>query len=251
MANENDHIELDQEEFESIEKYVLGQLLPEEQAKFEQELTHDKKISAKVKEYESLIQGVQEASMREKMETFHQDLEENHEKVIPLIQKRSPRRYLLAAAIALLFISGIWLFLNKPTSNQAIFAQYYEPDPGLASRMSSGESYEFNRGMVDYKSKEYAAAITIWQDLHEQNPTNDTLNYFLGSAFLAKEQAKEAIPFFEQVLSQEKSPFYTESLWYLALASILNKDYSKAREYLNKSSHPNKESLLPILKNDP
>lgn len=251
MENSNQAFDIPQEAFETIEKYVLGEMSGAEISAFKHKIAVDKTLAEQVEEVETLISGSREAAMRIKLDQFHQNLpaEEGITKTLNSSSNRS-KRYFLAAAIAVLFASSIWFFLTQQQEQANTFAQFYEVDPGLITRMSTDQFYEFNRGMVDYKSGKYTDAINAWTDLHTQNQGSDTLNYFLGSAFLANKQGKQAIPYFEAILPQEKSSFYSDALWYLALAHVLIEDYPKAQEYLEQSSHPEKEALLIQLKND-
>jgi len=252
MEDPKQNIDKNQKDFEAIEKYVLKQLSPEELVEFERRIETNPEFSHQVKEVEILIKASQEAGLRSRMDAFHEDLTAEKTKIPTL--KSSPfisKRYLLAAAVALLFVSGIWFLLRNPQETPETFAQFYQLDPGLITRMSIGESYEFNRAMVDYKSGKYDAAIQIWGELHQMNPENDSLSYFLGSAHLAKLEPKQAIPYFQIILPQQESAFYEDCLWYLSLAYLLDGDREQALEYLDKSKHPDKEKLSAQLRNTP
>ena len=105
-------------------------------------------------------------------------------------------------------------------------------------------NYAFNKAMVAYKEGKYQEAIGSWEKLYQNNPDNDSLNYFLGAAHLANSEAHKAIPYLENVFPQAESSFQQESLWYLGLAYLKSGEVEKAKEFLEKSNRPEKEELL-------
>lgn len=136
----------------------------------------------------------------------------------------------------------------RPDANERLFASYYQADPGLVTAMGSSGEYAFDRGMVDYKIGEFAAAIQRWEALLPEKPGNDTLNYFLGTAHLGLKNTTPAKQYLDSVAKQESSPFREDAFWYLALVNILDKDYEAAMLNLHKSNHPKKADLMETIK---
>ncbi len=219
---------------------------PDEQLVLEKELAENKVLSAQFKKVEAVLNGIEEIALRENLDAFHQEWNENRQ-----TGKKSHKiGFPLSIAASFLLLVGFftWLFLMRPDANEQLFTSHYQADPGLVTAMGSSEEYAFDRGMVDYKRGEFAAAIQRWEALLSEKPGNDTLHYFLGAAHLGLKNTAPAKMYLDRVTAQESSAFREDAFWYLALVNVLDKDYEKALLNLKKSNHPEKEDLIKQIK---
>lgn len=244
MNNQN-HIS--QEEFERIEKFILGNMYDQEADAFQEELKQNPTLGEKYKEVEALINAVEEGALRSSLKMLHEEMEfkaaaTKQTNILPSWY------WAAAAAFVLLIAAAVWVLFSKEPSHQRLFTQYYQEDPGLITAMSAAGKYDFDRAMVEYKSGNYRDAILRWEKQLLEKPENDTLNYFLGSAHLALKEADVAIKYFESVTKMLESRFSEDNFWYLALAYLRQGSLEKAQHNLNKSNHPLKEQLLKSLK---
>ncbi len=143
---------------------------------------------------------------------------------------------------------GAWLLLGRVGREEKLFSAYYKPDPGLISAMSTTDNYTFDRAMIDYKTGSYDSAIKAWETLLAAKPDNDTLNYFIGSAWLAKEDGEQAIPYFKKVIVLPGSYFKHDAYWYTGLALLKQKKVKEAVSFIRQSAHEQKDALLLKLK---
>jgi tetratricopeptide (TPR) repeat protein len=233
----NNQLNITEPELALIDEYITGKLsLPEKEA-FEERLQKEPEWKQKVEEVKLLSLGIQEAALRQKLETFH-----THQPV--KVREISWLRRLSAAAVFIGLIGLCWWIFIKPSAEEKLYAGFYKPDAGLATEMSVSENYNFERAMVDYKTGKYSAAIDSWKKLLGENPTNDTLNYFIGSAYIANKDAASAINYFDAVLKTGLPAFASESHWYKGLALIRIGKKEEAIVAINASSHPQKAALL-------
>lgn len=244
MAN---NIHITEDELNLIDQYLAGQLTNQEKLAFEEQLSGNEAWKIKFNEVKLLSVGIQESSLREQLNDFH-----NHtmaSKIIAPVKKMSWVKRLTAAASILFFISLLsWLFFFKPSAEEKIFASFFQPDPGLSTAMGVSDNYDFDRAMVDYKTKNYNAAIQSWSKLLETNAGNDTLHYFIGAAQIANKNETAAITHFDKVLQNTGSVFISEALWYKALALIKQGKKQEAIPLIEKTSHSQKQALLLKLK---
>ncbi|MEO5650553.1 MAG: tetratricopeptide repeat protein [Ginsengibacter sp.] len=245
----NTNSDITPEEFEMLEQYVLEKLPIAEQESVTKRLEADAVLRQKLYSVQLLLLGVQEASLNKKMEQFHQDIRSvkknsssSHRKIY------SMRIWLAAASVIIIATLGALLYFNSSTSDSKLFSTYYKPDPGLIGTMSVSDNYLFDRAMIDYKTGEYAKAISAWESLLKTHPANDTINYFLGSAYLAFDKNAKAIDYFRIVTNQQESYFYKDACWYIGLALLKNDEKKEAISFIEKSNHENKEKLLLKLK---
>ena len=240
--------DISQEEWEQLESYVQHSMTPEERAAFEAKLSADASLQAKLTELQLLMMGINEAVLKERLQTFHLELPAKEEVYSIRRQKSSAlKTWLIAASILLIAGVGGWLLLQKSNSESNLFAAYFKPDPGLITAMSATDNYAFEKAMIDYKSGDYDAAIQAWDSLQKAQPANDTLNYFLGVAHLANEQAAKAANYLKKVTASEGF-FTADAHWYLSLALLKEGKREEAAAVLQKASHPDKDALLQKLK---
>jgi tetratricopeptide (TPR) repeat protein len=238
----NNQTNISQEEFERFESYLLNRLQAKDKFMFETQLADDKEFSAKFQSVKAILEGIEETALRENLECFHQEMIEKE----TIKSKRFPW---LGVAASFLLLLGLftWVFFLSPTEEERLFAAHYQPDPGLVTAMGSSMEYEFDRGMVDYKLGDYEAAIARWENLREEKPENDTLNYFLGAAYLDLKNTDKAIFYFERTLETDADRFADDAYWYLGLAWVLRRDFEQARKSLKLSNHPDAETLIKSL----
>jgi predicted Zn-dependent protease len=240
--------QISQERLEEIERFLQLEMTQEERVSFLSRIQVDPELAEHVNEMQFLYVGVQEASLQQRLDRFHEEIPRNSADTTSGARMFSLRTLLAAASIIIVFaVSGWWLFI-RTEPNQSIFADFYSPDPGLISAMTTSDSYLFDRAMIDYKTGHYEDAINAWSKLQTSHPTNDTLNYFLGSAMLATERTEKAIGYLERVTTSGSSAFLKDTYWYLALAWIKEGDVTKAISWLELSDHPQRDELLKRLR---
>jgi tetratricopeptide (TPR) repeat protein len=235
-----------QEEWDKIEDHIMGTLGEGEKKAFEQALNTQPGLREKYREVESWISALEKIALKEELNRFHEEAFGT--------EQTNKSRYILrwkplamAASITLILGFFLWYFVLLFPTHEKLFHAYYQPDPGLPTTMSNTAAYAFDRGMVDYKTGNYPAAITRWEGLIAEKPQNDTLNYFLGNAHLGLGNTEKAIGYLEIVVQKGKGPFVQDAAWYMALAYLSTGRVQEAREVLDKSTHPQKEVLMEKL----
>ncbi len=242
MNNQEIHISL--EEWEEIEAYLNGSFSTEQLQAFEQRLQTESDLLAKVEKVKLSLLTVEEAGLREDLETFHTRLKTKPVVSIPKHKKNNLTKWLAIAAVFIAIAITTILYLQQPNEHEKIYSSFYKPDPGLSTTMSQTDDYEFEKAMVEYKTGNYEVALASWQNLLRQNPQSDTLNYFIGSALLADKKIEQALPFFDMVLKKEKSTFLPEAEWYKALALLHSGKKQEAILLLKKGTYSKNTNLL-------
>lgn len=234
-----------QQEQEQIERYLSGEMDPAEQEAFRTRLINDPLLQSRVNEIKLLSVGIQEVNLSSRLEEFHSN--------IPVTGRAkaevySMRKWMVAASsIIVIGLAALWFFTREKT-NDKLYADYFQPDPGLLSAMSASSNYSFEKAMVDYKSGKYNEAISGWRQLLNNGAASDTLNYFMASAFLASDRSDSAIIYFDKVQTSQKSVFIAESYWYKGLALIKQGRITEAITSIEKSDRKEKEDLITQLK---
>lgn len=245
----NRKTDISSKEFENIERYLLKQMSEDEYNTFTKQISNDSTFQDKIDTVKLLLVGIQESNLSEKINDFHHEIFSPGKKINQSAGKvLNLKRWMVAASVILLVGLGSLLFFNRSNKQERIFSEYYQPDPGLITAMGSSENYLFEHAMIDYKTQKYDSALKTWQKLLKSNPANDTLNYFIGSAFLAKDKSDSAVYYFQKVVTHPGSYFLNEANWYLGLALIKQQKKQKAIPYIEKSNHQNRAAILRKLR---
>jgi tetratricopeptide (TPR) repeat protein len=242
---QNEPVNISLEEYSELEDYLDGNLSGAVLSAFETRLNEEPLWSEKLSQVRILREGIARAAMKSQLAIFHQEM----------IPKKSQQRFLNARWIwtvaASLFIAitagvGFWSGWFDSSSEQ-LFSAYYAKDPGLTSMMSDAGDYEFDRGMVEYKSGEYAKSLEFWKPLLDLSPQNDTLLYFVAMDYLQLETLEESKLLLEQVIQDDSSQFAQDANWYLGLLKVREGSYQEAISYLNASERDEAAALISKL----
>ena len=235
------------EEWSLIDRYLDDELENNERAEFESRLEQDADWREAVASVRAMRIGIQEAALAQKLPEFHEELTSTGTEV-RMSSKTSGRSWMKwAAAASILAIASLgWWFWSgqKESGDEKIYADYYQPDPGLPTVMGPAEDFEFQQGMVDYKAGNYSVAIAAWEKLLVRFPDSDTLTYFLASAWQADKKFEKALPLFEKVAGQPSSKLAPDAAWYLGLLYLRKGEQEKAQAWIQKSVHPQRDLLL-------
>ena len=238
---------ISQEEFEHIEAYINGQLNDEDLVVFEDRLKNEDGFSSKIDNIKTVINGLETQALKEQLDEFHNELSNKQNQNIthqPKVRILNWKK-IAVAAVLIIGLGSFWLFSGS--SNERLYAEYFTPDPGLPTTMSSNDNYEFYEAMVDYKQGDYKTAISKWKVLQKAKPNNDTLNYFIGVAHLANKNGDAAIYLLENAANNSSFPLINDAYYYLGLAYLKEGNVDKAKENLQKSTLENSKALLSKL----
>lgn len=219
---------ISEELLETIERYINDSLTSQELKDFNQLLELDNDFKLKVEAIKSIRIDDKAQSLKEELNEFQDDISKT------IIKKNSNKtKYFDLSKIAaftavIIAIASIWFFSTP--KNENLYGTYFKKYPALSKTINDTENFDFYDAMVSYKDGNYKIAIDKWKLQQEKKPENDTLNYFIGLAYLANENIDDAIPFLERSIEAEDDfIFLDEAYQYLGLAYLKagNKDLAK------------------------
>lgn len=132
-----------------------------------------------------------------------------------------------AAVFAVILGVGTYLITSKSTKNY--YKTYADSDPGLPVFMSI-EKRVLDQWMLTYKDQNYPKALKTGIELLKENPTNDTIQYYIGVIQLELNHPMQAELYFSKINTQ-KSVFSEQTTWLKAICSI-STDKVKAKKML-------------------
>lgn len=237
---------LSQEDFELIERLLNGELRPDQLDEIQERMASDQNFASQIDEIRDLRLGIERAALAVRLDSYHSEIGDP-DKEVPVRPLRPSWLWGVAASFFLVASAGVWWIMGQKSPEEQLYQAYFRPDPGLVTSMASQGNYEFDRAMVDYKDGKYSEAIDRWEKLLNENPKNDTLNYFFGAALLASDQESLSLDYFQSVAENSRSAFYPDANWYAGLAALKLGQKEKALNFLRASSRPEAQKLISEL----
>lgn len=233
-------------EWEEIELFLSGKLEPSAEAIFKNKISEDGSFEKKVAHVRQVILGIREAALSSELRNV--PLSGHHHLAT---RKPSGKKFFIGwmsgAAAAIVILALLYFGLFKK-SEEKLFAKYYYPDSGLISTMGASDKYAFDVAMIHYKSGQYQKAIEAWKALLKPGISNDTLNYFMGNAYLAMDETQQSISYLTEVTKDTASVFRKDAEWYLGLAFLKSGKKDEAINHIAQSENEKKEELLQLIR---
>lgn len=228
------------EEYETIERFLQNEMTEADAAAFKIKLQADKILQQKTEEVKLLLVGIKEVSLEEQMVKFHNSMSIKKAGRVVAFSKR----WLIAASVLAIACLSLWWFAGRENKYDKLYASYFTPDPGLITAMGSSENYSFEKAMVEYKEGNYKKAIEAWSALRSAQQQSDTLNYFLGMAYLAMNKKARAKEFLTLITNDSNKSFYKDACWYLGLVFLKEGEKEKAIDLIRASNHSESNDLI-------
>lgn len=225
---------MDQDENNGIkmQRYLDGDLGGQERLDFEKQLKSDPDLQSQADTYNALPGGIR---YHARMEAWQQigklEAEAASEDMgtIPSSRKIWPY-WAVAASIALVFCSVVYLFFNPFNSDKRLFEENFTPYPVLAGAPTRGDNdlqALQENAFAAYSNGNYGEAIPSFEKKGAQEEDPLAL-FYLGNAYLATGRNQDAILAFEKVLTYPTA-LVPQARWYLGLSYLANGDDEQAR----------------------
>lgn len=237
-------------DFDLIENFILGKLDEPENALVRERLEHDSEFLKEYQEVKNIIVAIQAKGLKESL-ADRKIVENNTGRIISLSSRKSGttrRAWLVAASLAMLLAFGWLLYtINAPANQSNLMAEAFYTDPGLPTRMSATEHYQFYDGMVDYKTADYEMALKKWSNIHS-GIGFDTLQYYKAMSLLNLRKLNEAEDLLKDI--PHSSALYNQSQWRLLEILIRQDDLNAARKLIKtlpQDIHPEYQKVQDFL----
>lgn len=220
------------ENFELLEKYILGDLSSEEVKSVEARLEQDAGFRKEYSELKDLIVSIESKGLEESLRERRIPEETSSTgKEIRMVGKKKYnfRIYTIAAAIAALLIGGWWIY-GLQSERYSPLAEVFYTDPGLPTKMSAAtDHYAFYDGMIDYKMGDYSEALKKWSAI-TTGIGQDTIGYYQAMALLNLTRYSDAMALLNEI--PETSDLYEKAEWRKLEIYIREENYEEAKAFL-------------------
>ncbi len=228
-------------EIKYIDRYLNGKLTVDQLKEFERQITLDPVLKEKVEkikimpndlfiiEKDRLAQNVKKWIDIDRSSDVQNSPKERGT-LTPL-----SKRILGIAAIFILIVSAIWLFLstNTPDQKAQLYMAQLHQDP-IVLRGSSNDSWEL--AIENYTNRDFDKMIDEMKKwIENKNSTAEQLFYFaLANLYCSHQSYEIALDYFAKTEQKDPTTYKDEITWYRALIFIKRKEYEEARSELMK-----------------
>lgn len=133
------------------------------------------------------------------------------------------------AVLALLIIGTFAIYFLMPNkavveTPNSIYAAYYQPYPNKVDENTAGKAGENLAPFELYETGQYKEAISGFMP----NLADETVRWYFGQSMHASGHLPGAKKIYRQFLSDDESPFFIHSRFYLGLVHLKNGDKQEA-----------------------
>ena len=230
-----------------IAKYLNSELNEEEVKSFQTRLKEDAVFSEEYTLQKSMNIFLEKDRNQPALESklasigngfFAEEKNESEEKVIPINRNKNRNRWLIGL-IATAAVAALLVMFN-PFQQQDLYNQYASHQPISLTEKSAGSDIG-TKAETAFNQKKYATAYENLTIYLQENPADQKAQLALGISALESGETAEAITIFEKI-NTGNSALKNYGTWYLALSYLKQKDFEKAKTFLNQV--PDSEKTL-------
>lgn len=220
-----------------IDRYFENSLSPKEQKLFNDLLQNNAEFSTEF-QFQKDLKEIIAVKQQEDLKSTLVEIENRSQKNSRLML--IPKKWMVAASFLILTSLGIWGIQSKYfPSNEAIYADYFEPSRNIVQPIVRGENLNTieYKAFVAYEAQNYYKAINLFNSV--KNPDQVYIDFYKGICFMSINKPEEAIDLLKSVsnsndLNENQEGFNKKSQWYLALAYVKIHDKQNAIKELTK-----------------
>ncbi|OXB24250.1 hypothetical protein B0A80_06010 [Flavobacterium tructae] len=220
---------MNEERYILFDQYLQGEMTVEEKNSFEKQLSEDHELASAFETFKEVqLQLKSKFEHEREREAFTANLTEISEKHFnankPKVVQMRPWYFAAAASIVILF--GLFFFDYNQNPD---FEDFNHPE--TASFVERGDADEtLKQAEKAFNEKNYELAIPFFEEILKENKTPE-IQYFYGVSLLEESDYKEAEAVFNE-LKSGTSAYKEKAKWSLALSKLKQKDYNACREIL-------------------
>lgn len=217
---------------EFIERYIQGEMNPEEKNWFEKEIEGNLLLKDEInlrKQVNSVLSDKDILDLKMQLDKIHQEIFEVTEKGKGAIRQIYRRVYITASALAIFAIAFTVYMSNRNFSNDKLVELYYQPAQTTMNFRSSEPSNEaLTEAMNVYNSKNYLEATRLFELILKKDQSHIGVNLYSGISYMEMKQFEKAENSFQKIVDSQPNPFVESANWYIGLCNIMADKREKA-----------------------
>ncbi|MBF01894.1 MAG: hypothetical protein CMP76_01220 [Flavobacterium sp.] len=210
-----------------LQKYLDHSLTEEEKTLLEKEIKENPDFQRELEEASEVRKAII-AHKKEELKSTFKTLEQPKKR--PFITKLIS--YGVAASVFISILVVAYFLINSPVSNEALFAENFEPYRNIITPIERSEATPHNKNQeyvafYEYETGNYETALLEFTRLYESEKTS----YYLFYKAICELQLNKVDAAIGTFLIHQKlnDTFKEKGKWYLALAYLKNNDIVKCK----------------------
>lgn len=220
---------MNEERYIVFDQYLQDELSAEEKVNFEKQLSGDLELASAFDTFKELQAHLDNTFGNEKeRNAFKENLKiiskEHFNTAKPKVIAFKPWIYLVAASVAVLI--GLFVFNFNSNPN---FEDFNQQENAYFTERGDTVA-NLKQAEEAFNAKNYKTAIPFFETILKEKKTPE-IQYFYGISLLETDKIKEAEAVFNE-LKAGTSIYKNKAIWGLALSKLKQKDYKSCKEIL-------------------
>lgn len=220
---------MNEERYLLFDQYLQGEMTVEERNNFEKEVSVNPEFAAEFRTFKEVqVQLQNKFGHVQEREAFKENLsvisDKHFNKNKPKLILMRPWYFAAAASVAVLF--GLFFFNQSAKPD---FADYKQQEHAYLTERGNVQE-ELKQAETAFNNKNYKKAIPFFESILKENKTPE-IQYYYGIALLEENQFSKSEAVFNE-LKSGTSVYREKALWYLALSKLKQKDYKASKKIL-------------------
>ncbi|MCB0610598.1 MAG: hypothetical protein H6562_00845 [Lewinellaceae bacterium] len=203
---------MQQQQDETIEKYMTGAMNNDERRAFEEQMAGDPELAEAIR----VEKWMQAAAADQEWIALRRQLQQADQRRAGTKRPFLRPVWIWTSAAAAILLLAVWsiLHIGRPASPPD-YTAYFEPYPLVLQQR--GETSDRPGLQEAYRSGDFQKAVPLLEQWAGQDPGDITPVFYLGIAQLADNHPEKATGYLQKAAASETA-FAEQAGWYLALA---------------------------------
>jgi tetratricopeptide (TPR) repeat protein len=187
------------ESVEHIDRFINGELSPEECRQFEQTILQDPAFAEEVAFYLNAKQAARSAMLEEKKSRFREIYDQQKISSRIRLPVKKLWQYAVAAAVTVGLIAGAWFYFSVPRLPAQLADEYIETHINKLSVLMTSHEDSLQKAKKLYNEGKFAAALEQLQMIIQADSTNTKAKELAGIVSLRLHNYDKALVYFKDL----------------------------------------------------
>lgn len=224
-----------------IDQFLLGQMEPEEEKWFQQEVKEDSSLEKELLFHQNMKDAILEDDvlmMREVLDFAHQNYQQRKVVEHPSSSRFSRRWIMVAAVMTVLLATGFlaWFITGKHYSNRELYEMYFKPYKVTMNvrSVTTNQDKMMREAMLLYEQGSYKEAIPKFEKILANDEMNHAASLYSGISYMEINNYREAAVSFQRIIDHKNNLYIEQAEWYAGLCYLISDNIDKARKQFGK-----------------
>ena len=225
-------------DYDMISRYINGEMTADESASFEALMKEDTELRDEVRLYRDIQDSLKtelhpssgEQDLRNTLEGMNEEYFSAQKPKAKIVTFRRTR---WISAIAAVLVMGVLLTVWSPWKKNDLYDQYAETQmPGVSERGSKSDSL-LKKAAEEFNNKKFTEAIPLFEQVLTEDKENAMVHYYHAIALLQDgktESSRNELT----TLYNGTSLFRYDAAFYIALSYLKEKNKTACKDWLEK-----------------